>query len=242
MISLPLQRSRHGRSLLRLVWLFMVIVVTSNNGVAEAVTTCPKPTCLYFPFVPVAPPVRVNRFVLLRLRTADHRIIGEVVNTSNQPVYDVVVTATVYHDAAGTLTETITRTTTLPATLPGQLNPFNIIVPYRMSSPDVYNATVVVASWYPTSTLVYRPATIVTSATLSGEGTVVYAEIRNDQVQPLKNVQAVAWAPGSSVGVVTGQVASQLASGETVSFTAGLDSRQLPLSSINVVAQGVISP
>ena len=225
------------------IYLFIVALVlllnTSNSGEAAG-STCSAVACAYLPVVYNPIPVRVSAIIKRVTYEDTFRFLGEVLATTDRPVYEVIVEVRVY-DLGGGLLGTCSSSPVLAATLPGQSNPFEcgINVPYVSSTYEAFPT-----HWSLESEQVYRPATaVITGMEDMYYGTWVYAEARNDESQPLADVNAVVWSlDQNDYSPMDPQpVDACLAPGETVAFTRFLYG-VYDISTIKVLAQGVLSP
>jgi hypothetical protein len=194
---------------------------------------------VYFPIVPVSAPVEIVDAREYRTKDAKHRVIGEVTNTSDRPVYDVEVTV-VFYDASDQVIGIETRPAALTAALPGQVNPFDIItnVP-SLGELTYYRISISRWSWQ--GDRVYRAAAakVTDIVAICDAGTTVTVEVANDGSQPLADVVAVVW---SGADLKSRRIGT-LSLGETVSFVTELYGVcQEDPSQINVAAQGAVAP
>jgi hypothetical protein len=104
--------------------LLVALLCASSSRAAPAQLGCSQPNCIYLPAVFVPPPAHVTAVYFTRDRPGNILAQGEVINTTANPLYDVVVEARLY-DETNQLIRTISGTTVLSATLPGQVSPFN---------------------------------------------------------------------------------------------------------------------
>ena len=104
----------------------LVILLKDSGFAASAAVDCPPSDCVSLPLLSKPLPVRVFETERHHSRDEALRVTGEVVTTSDRPVYEVVVEVRVY-DRAGHLLGSSRRATALTATLPGQLNPFEVV-------------------------------------------------------------------------------------------------------------------
>jgi len=225
------------------IYLFIVALVlllnTSNSGEAAG-STCSAVACAYLPVVYNPIPVRVSAIIKRVTYEDTFLFLGEVMATTDRPVYEVIVEVRVY-DLGGNLLGTCSSSPVLAATLPGQSNPFEcgINVPYVSSTYEAFPT-----HWSLESEQVYRPATaVITGMEDMYYGTWVYAEARNDESGPLADVYAVVWSLHQDWGITPRSIADCLAPGETVAFTEflrGVSGGNV--ATIQVAAQGVLSP
>jgi len=227
------------------IYVFIVALALLLNGSgfsASAAADCTAPECVYLPLLSKPMPVRVFETKRYLSREGTLRVTGEVVTTSDRPVYEVVVEVRVY-DHAGHLLGSSRRATALTATLPGQLNPFDVTTNVD-DSWLIGSYEAIPIHWSLDSEQVYRSATaVITGAEVDYGGTWVYAEARNDESQPLADVNAVVWSlDQNDYSPMDPQpVDACLAPGETVAFTRFLYG-VYDISTIKVAAQGVLSP
>ena len=185
-------------------------------------------------------PVRVFETKRHLSRAGTLRVTGEVVTTSDRPVYEVALEVRVY-DYSGHLLGSTPGVTALTATLPGQLNPFDVTTNVDDDG-WIGSYEVVITHWSMESEQVYRQvAAVITGMEYIYSGTWVYAEARNDESQPLADVYAVVWSLNQNdySSMSPQPIAACLAPGETVAFTRFLYGAY---STFKVAAQGVLSP
>ena len=222
----------------------LALLLNGNGFSASAAADCTAPECVYLPLVYNPMPVRVFETERHHSRVETLRVTGEVVTTSDRPVYEVVVEVRVY-DRAGHLLGSSRRATALTATLPGQLNLFDVTTNVEDDG-SIGSYEAVPIHWSLESEQVYRPVTaIITGFEDMYYGTWVYAEARNDESEPLADVNAVVWSlHQNDYSPVSAQpIAACLAPGETVAFTVflrGVSGGNV--ATIKVTAQGVLSP
>ena len=234
---------------LRRFYIYVVIValallLNGSGFAASAAADCTAPECVYLPLVSNPMPVRVFETKRHNSRMSTLRVIGEVITTSDRPVYEVTVEVRVY-DHSGRLLGSSPGITALAATLPDQLNPFDVTTNVDDDG-SIGSYEVVITQWSLESEQVYRPATaVITGMEYIYSGTWVYAEARNDESQTLADVYEVMWSLNQNdYSPVSAQpIAACLAPGEMVAFTrfirgtwGGGD------APIQVAAQGVLSP
>jgi len=227
------------------IYVFMATLMLLLNGsgfAASAAADCPAPECVYLPLLSKPMPVRVFETKRYLSREGTLRVTGEVVTTSDRPVYEVVVEVRVY-DHAGHLLGSKPGVTALTATLPGQLNPFEVVTNVDDDG-SIGSYEAIPIHWSLDSEQVYRPVTaIITGTEAMDSGTWVYAEARNDESEPLADVYAVVWSlyQNDYSPVIAQPIAACLAPGETVAFNEYLYG-VYGISTIKVAAQGVLSP
>ena len=225
------------------IYVFIVAPVFLLNGsgfAAFAAADCPAPECVYLPLLSKPLPVRVFETERHNSREDTLRVTGEVIATSDRPVYEVALEVRVY-DYSGHLLGSSPGITAPTATLPGQLNPFDVTTNVDDDG-WIGSYEVVITHWSMESEQVYRQvAAVITGMEYIYSGTWVYAEARNDEIEPLADVYAVVWSLDQNdySPVVDQLIAACLAPGETVAFTRFLYGAY---GNIKVSAQGVLSP
>jgi len=229
---------RFRRSYIYVFIVALVILLNTSHGGEAAGSTCSVVTCAYLPVVYNPIPVRVSA-IIKRVTYEDTFLFsGEVMATTDRPVYEVIVEVRVY-DLGGNLLGTCLSSPVLAATLPGQSNPFEcgINIPYVSSTYEAF-----LSHWSLESVQVYRPVTAVITDTEDTPlyGTWVYVEARNDEIEPLADVHAVVWSLYQDWGITPRSIAECLAPGETVAFDEFVYGAYS--NTIKVVAQGVLSP
>jgi len=218
----------------------LVFLLNGSGFAASAAADCPAPECVYLPLLSKPLPVRVFETEEHNSRWDTLLVTGEVVTTSDRPVYEVVVEVQVY-DHAGHLLGSSRRATALTATLPGQLNPFDVTTNVD-NNWLIASYEAIPIHWSLESEQVYRQvAAVITGMEYIYSGTWVYAEARNDESQPLADVYAVVWSLNQNdySSMSPQPVDACLAPGETVAFTRFLYGAY---GNIKVSAQGVLSP
>ena len=220
----------------------LALLLNDSGFAASAAVDCPTSDCVYLPLLSKPLPVRV--FETEHHRSCDEalRVTGEVITTSDRPVYEVIVEVRVY-DHAGHLLGSKPGVTALTATLPGQLNPFEVVTNVDDDG-SIGSYEAIPIHWSLDSEQVYRPVTaIITGTEAMDSGTWVYAEARNDESEPLADVYAVVWSlyQNDYSPVIAQPIAACLAPGETVAFNEYLYG-VYGISTIKVAAQGVLSP
>jgi len=219
----------------------LAFLLNTSHGSEAAGSTCSAVACAYLPVVYNPIPVRVSAIIKRVTYEDTFRFLGEVMATTDRPVYEVIVEVRVY-DLGGNLLGTCSSSPVLAATLPGQSNPFEcgINVPYVSSTYEAFPT-----HWSLESEQVYRPVTAVITDTEDTPlyGTWVYVEARNDEIEPLADVHAVVWSLHQDWGITPRSIADCLAPGETVAFTEFLYGVWgWNVATIKVTAQGVLSP
>jgi hypothetical protein len=119
----------------------------------------------------------------------DYLLMGEVVNNSAKPIYDVDLAVTFY-DAAGKVLATGQTAPNLSRIEPQGRAPFRYM---HFGAPEGIAAVAVrAASWSDSSLIDYRPLTILSTVQRTGAaGVVVTGQFRNDAPKPLSNVLLV---------------------------------------------------
>ena len=223
------------------IYLFIValaFLLNTSHGGEAAGSTCSAVACAYLPVVYNPIPVRVSAIIKRVTYEDTFRFLGEVMATTDRPVYEVIVEVRLY-DLGGNLLGTCSSSPVLAATLPGQVYPFEcgINVPYVSSKYEAFPT-----HWSLESEQVYRPVTAVITDTEDTPlyGTWVYVEARNDEIEPFADVHAVVWSLYQDWGITPRSIAECLAPGETVAFDEFVYGAYS--NTIKVVAQGVLSP
>ena len=217
----------------------LAFLLNISHGSEAAGSTCSAVACAYLPVVYNPIPVRVSAIIKRVTYEDTFRFLGEVMATTDRPVYEVIVEVRLY-DLGGNLLGTCSSSPDLAATLPGQSNPFEcgINVPYVSSKYEAFPT-----HWSLESEQVYRPVTaVITGMEDMYYGTWVYVEARNDESQSLADVHAVVWSLHQDWGITPRLIADCLAPGETVAFTVfllGVSGGNV--ATIQVTAQGVLS-
>jgi hypothetical protein len=208
---------------------------------SSTAAACPKTSCVYLPWLTSPLPLRVVDLGHQSTKVATYQVFGDLTTLYGYPVYNVSIKFRVY-DAAGQLLDEYLGSTMFPATLPGQLNPFDFKTNIPESLP-VAREEVTIAGFDLDSSVVYAPATVITTTEVQNYSTTVHARIRNDSMVPLTNVQAAAWStlgwndPWADNHLE--KVADILLPGEEITFTKSIYGNSIP-SSIRVAAQGIL--
>jgi len=219
----------------------LAFLLNISHGSEAAGSTCSAVACAYLPVVYNPIPVRVSAIIKRVTYEDTFLFLGEVMATTDRPVYEVIVEVRLY-DLGGNLLGTCSSSPVLAATLPGQVYPFEcgINVPYVSSTYEAFPT-----HWSLESEQVYRPVTAVITGMedIPSYGTWVYVEARNDEIEPLADVSAVVWSLHQDWGITPRSIADCLAPGETVAFTVflrGVSGGNV--ATIKVTSQGVLSP
>lgn len=176
------------------------------------------------------------------MRGTTYYIVGELLNGTNKPAYFVKVTATLY-DAANQLIATDATYGYLTKTNTGQRNPFKIFVLNAPTNIDHYKLTL---SSNSSSSLDYRPVTILSQFVRDNFGPEVFGELRNDEIKELKSIRVVATfydAQGAVVMVDIGYPSvTTLAPGATSPYKVSTLEKDLVYSTFVVQAEGYVTP
>jgi hypothetical protein len=170
-------------------------------------------------------------------------VIGEVVATSDIPVYGVTIEASAYSELDPSLISISLGTTLFTATLPGQVNPFDFFMFDVKDSLYRFNEARII-TWTLESELSYVELTTVMTVTQIdfGHGTYVDVQVRNDSGLPVKQIKAVVWAIGEGFLNYPRPVAGALAPGESAYFSEYVDGiYSKPEERIQTLAQGVVA-
>jgi hypothetical protein len=168
-------------------------------------------------------------------------VVGEVINGTSDPVFDVTVIAT-FHDASGNLIGATEGRAFLPKTQLTQANPFKLQLPNAPSGISDYHLTL---RWNDISIVNYDRATITAEEVKQENGIEITGEIRNDHRTELRNLIVVATfydESGMVIDVVRGQAsADTLAPGSTGTFSVQTDN-PIAYSSYLVQVEGMLYP
>ena len=247
-MNTPNDKSRKSQSALRLRGFLFSLAITlcflifASDHLIQAGGDCPNTYCLYLPFTSSPAPVRIIQYHTSNYYGDVLRVTGEITNTTNIPVYEVVIEIRAYDDA-NQLIGTFSGTPVFTSTLPGQLNPFDFVT--NFSTWAVYNITFDVTNWSFNSNQIYAAPTIVMTDTLFTPNiTYVTTTIRNDNAQSLINVRGDAWSLKQWNSIYPQLVTDYLAPGETVTFNSMVYVPYFPTlpPTIRVAVQGVVEP
>jgi hypothetical protein len=167
--------------MLGLVGLWAVIAAPQPAASAQAVAT----TKIFLPQI-------FNGTAAVRVKSQtsfvmdmERYVVGEVVNETGVPVYDVTITASFY-DAANQLVAQVNGKPFLSQTNPGQTNPFKIVLRNNRSTITRHELSV---RWNTSSDFGYQPVTVLSRQIRDNVGVEVFGEVRNDGAQALSFVQ-----------------------------------------------------
>ena len=215
-----------------IVILIIAATIFSSNGRAGRLLDCPAEYCSYLPLIGNPAPVVITEIYQWITRAGTYRFTGGV--TANNPVNDVIIEVS-FFDGGIKYSEPVI----LKASLPGQLNPFDIVTnvdygttPYEIS----------VIDWKPESQRKFRTVTIVSvSYSKDTAGTLVTADLHNDETRPLLDIHGVIWGWDQIYGIEADHITDSLAPGETTTFSKYiLGTHYIPY--IHVSAQGILQP
>jgi len=167
--------------------------------------------------------------------------VGEVVNGSPSPVYNVTVIATFY-DTSGALVGAMQALAYLPATIPTQANPFKIQLANAPASVSTYQLAL---HYDDISIVTYDRPTIISEDVKTENGIEITGQMRNDHRSALQNLVVVTTFydnTGAVLDVVPGQVSlASIPAGATANYS--VQTRQsIPYASYLVQSQGVLYP
>lgn len=188
----------------------------------------------------VSPTVAV-RSARSEARDLGRAVLGEVINNTSRPVYQVKITGTFYN-SAGQAVASDDSLAFLPLTAPGQRNPFEVFV---ATIPPSATRVELRTSWRNTNTEEYRPLTLLSSEVRPGYIPEVFGELRNDNAGTLTNPEVAATfydAAGNVIGVeVATPAVAPLPAGARTGYTVTAN-RSLRYATYTVQAQGVLAP
>ncbi len=166
-------------------------------------------------------------------------VVGEAINGSKTPVYNLTIIATFY-DTAGNLVGATEALTFLPQTLPTQANPFKLQLSNAPSTVHSYELRV---RWDELTLRSYDRATITREEVHQESGTQIVGDIRNDHRSVLQDLNVVATfydETGAVLEVVTGRSSTtDLEPNATATFS--IQSRQnIAFDSYLVQIEGVL--
>lgn len=215
--------------------LLVVLLFTPGSSSVIASSPCLDTFCYFLPYISVPAPVTITETNTYRWLGGGMRVTGEVVTTFQQPVYNLEIEVRAY-DYANQLMDIGSGTPVFTATLPGQINPFDIYLPFEAG--NVNYLIVEPSSWTLTTTQIYVAPTIVAISDVSNTGEVV-TTIRNDNLQPLIRVYGVLWTLDQLFSISPILVTDYLAPGETAVFTYTISAAPF---NIAVQGQGITEP
>lgn len=178
-------RSGFLAGMLGLVALFSVVAAPQPASSAQAAAT----TKIFLPLIlNLAQPS--TRTVQVKSQTSftenmQRYVVGEVVNETGAPVYDVIITASFY-DAANQLVAQVDGNAFLSQLNPGQTNPFKISLNNNRSTITRYELSVRSTT---SSDLGYQSVAVLSRQIRDNAGVEVFGEVRNDRTQALSFVQ-----------------------------------------------------
>ncbi len=168
-------------------------------------------------------------------------VVGEVINGTGKPVYHVEVTAKFY-DGANSLLAVEDSYTMLTETLPGQTNPFGLNLFGAPSTTTWYDLSL---NWQTSSSLDYRPMTVLSQQLRRNGRVEVFGEVRNSQTQELRGIEvAVTFydSAGNVVETAAGYATeTRLAPGATSTYRVS-SAKNLTFASFSVRAEGYLAP
>jgi hypothetical protein len=176
---------------------------------------------VYLPIVYQPPVVRLDDPQLFVGKYCEGSVVGKVTNLSNQTVYDVNLTASLFLDSE--LVEVITGTTGLPATFSYDFNLF-MLYPENFDyfCGDGFSVEVTVDSWSFEHDPEYLPLTVLSKIRTGGhEIGELSGEIRNDNPVPVTSIEMMVYPDTYFLTFATPDKTS-LAPGEITTYTAGL--------------------
>jgi hypothetical protein len=174
----------------------------------------------------------------------DYILFGEVVNNSDQPVYNVELAVT-YYDAGGKVLATDTAAASLSRVEPQGASPFRD--PHFGAPAGIARVDVTVESYTEESLIDYRPLTILSTNQRTGAaGVVVTGTFRNDTPAPLSNVLLVASFRNSQGEVVSVlfdyPLIGDLQPGVTMEYTVETFDDTLADTTATIQGEGSIEP
>jgi hypothetical protein len=178
--------------------------------------------------------------------STSYRTVGEIVNTSSMPIYDVKVTLRSTDRATQQEELLVERSTFLPETRPGVAAPFVFDWSGSMlaARPDLSAVCV------NTSTHTYAPLMVLSAQIdTSADQVLVTGTVRNDQQAPLDSLTAVisvVMDDGSLLATGVYTTTGPLLPGATVAYTTTFDRvyssfAGITAANLRVQAQGVIA-
>ncbi len=193
----------------------------------------------YLPIVAASPPVYVSQVVNAPSLGGGLRVTGEVETLGTNPVYSVTLELRVY-DLSSQLIGVFYEKTALLATFPGQPNPFEFHAPVF----EWVWFEVNLFSWESSIEQNIAQVTVTNiEITYDANDAVSVTTIRNDNAQPLSNVQGVAWTLRQGNFISPVLVTNYLPPGATAVFTTthlGEGGPGPPI--IQAAAQGEVVP
>jgi hypothetical protein len=194
----------------------------------------------YLPIVAADPPVYISEYGIHGTPGGGLRFLGEVMNSTSIPVYDVTIRIFI-RDQNGQTYEFF-GSPIFTATLPGQLNPFDIYAEVDLD-PGLEEIKVEIFGWSQVNEKTFATATVLSIVV---DDHLKYANvtttIRNDQMQPLYNVVGLAWSFETWTLFEFQPVADVLLPGETAEFSTLLEGPGPSETNIKAAAQGEVEP
>jgi hypothetical protein len=212
--------------------LMLLIVIGIGGGLTFAQPT--DSNTIYLPNVHKPLVVRVDDAYEFYAKYNSY-IVGKVTNVSNQTVYDVNLTASLFLN--NELVDVITGTTGLPATFPSDSNLFRFSSNYV----DDMSLEVNVESWSFEHDPEYLPLTVLSKNFSGGfEQGYLTGEIRNDNPAAVNSIEMMTYPDSEFFSHATPDKKS-LAPGETTTYTIWLYfPSALDGEDYTVWAQGVV--
>lgn len=234
----------------RLRILVLALTIGALSQLAQAQT---GGTVLHLPLVaspdPVAVEIRTEagqpvRVLTARseLRTTGRAVVGEVINSSTAPVYQVRISGTFYNSIGQEVASDDTFAF-LPLTAPGQRNPFEV---YVAQAPAGIARVALTVTWRNTPQEEYRPITVVSQELRQDGPPRIVGTVRHDGPGALREPEvAVTFYDDDDnvvgVGVAVPAVAP-LPAGAPATYSVAAGNRGLVFSRYTVQAQGTLGP
>ncbi|GIV79121.1 FxLYD domain-containing protein [Litorilinea aerophila] len=211
------------------------------TGGATPVTPTPTPTPTGSPTPTPAPSTVFLRSHRSYIQGSSLYVVGEVMNGSPVPVYNVKVIATFY-DSGGRLIGAQETMTLLPETAPTQANPFKLQLNTTPAAVSRYDLALI---WDDISLLEYDRVTVIREEVSDEPVLEVRGELRNDQPVEVRDLRVVVTFYDADLNVLDvfpGTVGSTtLAPGATTSYTITTDKQNFKYESFLVQTQGVLT-
>jgi hypothetical protein len=239
------------RTLFACCALLLLVVALPARAQGEA---CEQQYCVYLPALrepeivnrSPAPPtseVHVRSVQVRRPTLSSLNLVGEVLNPTAAPRFFVELTAR-FFNADGVLIAEESSNVDLPRLGPGARGPFLI---YLANPPvELASYTIAVSDGRESTTLEYRDAEVLSTATRDNFGLEVYGELRNPASRELRGVTVAATfydAAGNVVEVEDGFSSPlNIGPGATASYALPTFERNLSYTRIQVQAQGYLAP
>lgn len=219
----------------RLSIFILLVILVANLQWEPAPVKSAAPIQIFLPNIRNTIPVVISESNCQTLKDGSHEVWGNVMNISDQTVYDVTIQADFYDYNGQVITST--GHTVFTPTVSMQRNPFETGPGVFVQ--DLIDCTAKIVSWTRESSTEFLPLTAVyTDTQISNTVSVLF---RNDNQVPLKNVRAFVWSLDQYYPFIgTAPLSNPVAPGETITYTQGIN--LVRPSPIYVLGMGSVDP